>query len=279
MKKRFIFASVVAALMGMATACQPSAETNGAPAGDLSMLCVDSVTVDTTWALSDPDLRDMVEEGVQPGLKCVVDVPRAEQAPVLANAVMEWINEWCLDGCCGDDLKDIRSMIAEYVTYVCKQEADAGMGADAQYEFQIRKVYENANVVTFLFTSYDYAFGAAHGDGYTRGATFRKSDGKRFGWNMFRLSANLQPQLKKGLMAYFEVKTDKELEENLMVDNLYSADYLPKPQTDPWVTEEGVVMLYQSYEAACYAAGHPTLVIARDELEPLLTATAYKLIR
>lgn len=248
------------------------------PMADLNEIHLDSVVVDTTWTLTDEYLSEMMgDETAVPGLKCVVDVPSASQAPLLANAVMEWVSETCMSGTYNADLMNVKAMVADAID-VQKNDHN-GMGSDCYREFSIRKVYENASLITFVCSGYDYAFGAAHGSPYCIGATFRKTDGKIFGWNMFRQNAELQPFLKDGLKKYFEVTTDDELSESLMMDDLYSVEYLPKANNNPWVTKEGIVMQYQAYEIACYAAGQPVVVVPVDKADELLTATAKKLIR
>ena len=286
MKKRVLLVSTVVAALGLFSACQQkpagvptSVAEVVAPSADLSTIKVDSIVMDTTWALKDKDLIEYIGDDVNPGLNCVIDVPSVEQSPILANAVMEWVNERCLGGYFDGDVTDVKAMLRAYIKQSCSEEFGYGMGSDTQFQFEIRKVYENNNLITFVCTGDDYAFGAAHGMPYLYGATFRKSDGKRFGWNMFRGNAELQPALKSGLMKYFDASTNEELAENLMVDELYSPDYLPKPVTDPWITKDGVEMVYQSYEIACFAAGQPSVTISAKEAEKLLTPTMAKLMK
>lgn len=287
MNKMKLTAGVFAATMCVATGCRQKGEEPSVPVtveevqhpmADLSEIHLDSVTVDTTWALTDEYRSEtMGDEDAVPGLKCVVDVPSASQAPLLANAVMEWINEICMSGTYDGDLMDVKAMVADAIN---NQKKDSGgICSDSYREFNIRKVYENAALITFVYSGYDYAFGAAHGSPYCVGATFRKTDGKIFGWNMFRQNADLQPFLKEGLKKYFEVSTDDELSESLMMDALYSVEYLPKAINNPWVNKDGIVMQYQAYEIACYAAGQPYVVIPVDKVDNLLTTTASKLIR
>lgn len=288
MKKKILIAGAALAMTTVFTACENKnnnavkdatkeqlAKKPAEAKADLSVLEVDSVEVDEHWALSDPTMAEFAGE-TKPGLHCVIDVPSFEQSPVLANAIMEWMNERCFGGVYKGDLKDVKAMIAAYIESC--QEEEGGMGPDAQYEFEVRKVYENDKVVTFMMHGYDYAFGAAHGMPYINGASFRKSDGKLFGWNMFVENADLQASLKKGLKEYFDVTTDEELEENLLMDDVNSVNYLPKPATDPWITKDGVEMIYQSYEVACYAAGQPNVVIPTDVVKKMLTASAVDLL-
>jgi len=290
MKKRLVMVGLVLAMAAwMTTSCKQKGEgqasasqladsvSTEAEAADLRHIRVDSVVIDTTWALKDQDLAEWVPEGDGPHLKAVIDVPSFKQAPVLANAVMEWMGEQL--GVPYHEKMDGKALLRGCVKHILSGDDETGLGSDVMNEFHIRKVYENDQVITFLIDGYDYAISAAHGMGYTRGATFRKTDGKVFDWNMIDSRADLQPILKAGLMKYFEVTSNSKLEEELMMDEVYSAGYLPKPITEPWVDADGIHFIYQSYEIAPYSAGQPEVVVPIAEAKKLLTATAANLFQ
>lgn len=111
------------------------------------------------------------------------------------------------------------------------------------------------------------------------GTTFRKSDGRRFGWEMFRSDATqqLRELVKKGLMTYFKVKTDNELQGMLLDQN--NMNYLPLPVTQPYMTKDGVKFIYQSYEIAPYAAGQPSFTLPYAQAWPLMTTAAQQMIK
>ena len=54
---------------------------------------------------------------------------------------------------------------------------------------------------------------------------------------------------------------------------------LPLPVTDPWLTRDGIVFLYQEYEIACYAMGRPSVILPYEVLLPLLTDEAKALLK
>lgn len=280
MKKQLIPMTVALAMTWMMAGCQKTVKTAGVENmcdSSLAVLHIDSAEVYTTWAVSDPDLHDWSD--LQPYIKGVVQVPKAEQAPVLARAVMEWVNEDCLDGEDDGDMTDVKAMVDGYVKRRTTGDDFKTQGGGT-LDFSVRKVFENDKLVTFLYENYVYMLGAAHGMGSVKGATFRKTDGKIFGWNMFRHGADLQPLLNQGLKKYFNVTTDEELDENLLVqDDLYSAHYLPHPGTAPWIDKDGVVLMYQSYEVAPYSGGKPTVVIDMKDAEKYLTTTMNKLLK
>ena len=213
----------------------------------------------------------------QDSLYLAIDFPEGGRGP-LRKAVEEFISE-TLGGTYEGDYAQADSMLAFYKEQYFRDmmEVRGEFLDDVPMEFfkevLISKVYETDKVVTYQVTTDEY-YGGAHGIATTSGTTFRKSDGRRVGLDMLR-DQELHEFLKEGLMDYFGVKTERELEDNLMgVDDLY---LLPMPETEPYFMDGGMVLIYQSYEIACYAAGQPTVVIPYDKLEPLFNVTGRRL--
>lgn len=138
---------------------------------------------------------------------------------------------------------------------------------------KITKDYETDRVVTYLFNSYENG-GGAHGGAVGSGMTFRKSDGRRVAWDMFS-SGKMQTVLRDGLKEYFEVKTDEELASNLTLTETY---LLPMPVTPPIFGKDGIIVTYQQYEIAAYAAGMPSFVIPYNKAKGLLNQTGKSLL-
>lgn len=138
---------------------------------------------------------------------------------------------------------------------------------------KITKDYETDRVVTYLFSSYENG-GGAHGGAVGSGMTFRKSDGRRVGWDMFS-SGKMQTVLRDGLKEYFEVKTDEELASNLTLTETY---LLPMPVTPPIFGKDGIIVTYQQYEIAPYAAGMPSFVIPYNKAKAMMNNTGKQLI-
>jgi len=138
---------------------------------------------------------------------------------------------------------------------------------------KITKDYETDRVVTYLFNSYENG-GGAHGGAVGSGMTFRKSDGRRVGWDMFS-SGKMQTVLRDGLKEYFEVKTDEELASNLTLTETY---LLPMPVTPPIFGKDGIIVTYQQYEIAPYAAGMPSFVIPYNKAKAMMNNTGKQLI-
>lgn len=141
-----------------------------------------------------------------------------------------------------------------------------------------KKYAEDKNWVTYV-NKQDIYMGGAHGSYLFFGQTFRKSDGRRIGWDVFRNTADddFQALLKAGLMEYWELKTDTELENHLM--GTASVYYVPLPQCPPLFTKDGVCFVYNQYEIAAYAAGLPSFTISYDKLQPFMMTTVKRLVQ
>lgn len=204
----------------------------------------------------------------------------------LANAIREYVSE-TLGGTYTGNLAAADSVMA----YYGKAQADSMAqwmdnepddGPQLMMFFEIKKVYENDNYVTL--TTYNESYtGGAHGNYITEGVTFRKSDGRRFGYDMLcnTQSDGFHKLIKEGLRQYFKqfeqpVETDSQLKEMLLTDD--DINYLSLPDSQPYLTADGVVFTYQPYEIAPYAAGAPQFTVPFAKMKDYLTATAKKMV-
>ncbi|MBQ9645722.1 MAG: DUF3298 domain-containing protein [Prevotella sp.] len=215
------------------------------------------------------------------------DFPKGSNA-ILNNAIREYISEK-MGGSYMGDLSNADSMTVYYVREAQKElkarwdEFDSPEAPTLHHDVGIKKLYESEKYVTF-HTGEEVYYGGAHGSWISEGITFRKSDGRRFDWNMFRNTdkEEFHLMLKEGVRSYFaennadEELTDENLKDMLLVEG--SIDYLPLPQFPPYLTSEGISFCYQQYEIAPYAAGLPSFTIPVDKLRPYLTATALQMI-
>ena len=216
--------------------------------------------------------------------KLTIDFPESDNE-ILANAIREYISESLgstYGGSYSGDLADGEQMAKYYFDLKVKEFTkmynsmkNEGMPDVPQLasETEITRGYETSKVVTFNFSSYEYG-GGAHGGSIGSGMTFRKTDGRRIGWELFS-TVKMQSILRDGLKEYFEVKTDEELENNLSLNSIYS---IPLPVTPPLFTEKGIVVIYQQYEIAAYAAGMPQFTIPYKDARKMLNNTGKKLI-
>ncbi len=144
-------------------------------------------------------------------------------------------------------------------------------------ELTITRGYETDRLVTFDLQTYEFS-GGAHGGGLAYGITFRKSDGRRMDQNILSISHDAvewNEMLKRGLMEYFEVKTESDLEGFLMDVELYN---IPMPSCGVSFAANGLSFVYQQYEIAAYACGRPNFVIPYDKLRPFLNVTGRRLL-
>lgn len=147
----------------------------------------------------------------------------------------------------------------------------------------LRKVADADSYVSYLNVYEDYQ-GGAHGSRTEIGTTFRKSDGRRFGWDLLKNTDSdaFHLLLKEGLRQYLlqnganEALTDEGLQGMLLIDG--SVDYLPLPQYPPYLTAEGIVFTYQQYEVGPYALGIPTFTMNYQKMEPYLSSAVQEML-
>ncbi|MGM9712837.1 MAG: RsiV family protein [Prevotella sp.] len=137
-----------------------------------------------------------------------------------------------------------------------------------QRDIDIRPIYTDSAFVTLQATLYDYTAGA-HGSTRIIPQTFSLADGSRVALPALLPSISpeaLADSIQRGLMEYFDVQDGDtlRLRDMLFVDD---AQPIPMPQTQPFLTAEGVVFIYQQYEIAAYAAGMPQVVVRRVKAE------------
>lgn len=219
------------------------------------------------------------EEGI---VKCTLTAHLPAER--MNQAVGEWLDE-TLGGIYPADPTDIQGIVDYYgkamYDSLKAMEAEAKANEypcpELAYEIRMEHAYETSTFVTYTLTIYTY-FGGAHPSWISQGATFRKKDGRRVDWTFIagNFSNRFQERVKTGLMEYFEVKTEDELNDVLQVDHIYN---IPLPVTLPYFTEKGVSITYQQYEIAPYAAGLPSMVISYDELKPMMTGWAKRMLK
>lgn len=225
--------------------------------------------------------------------KLVIDFPESDNE-ILANAIREYISESLgatygggeeetKQGTYSGDLADGEKMANYYFdikvkefTKMYSEMKDEGMPdvPKMSSEIQITRGYETSKVVTFFYNNTEYA-GGAHGGTVLSGMTFRKTDGRRIGWELFN-TVKMQSILRNGLKEYFDVKTDEELQNCLSLDGIY---YIPMPVRPPLFTEKGITVTYQQYEIAPYAAGLPSFTIPYRDARKMLNNTGKLLLQ
>ena len=193
----------------------------------------------------------------------VLDYPIGENT-ALVNNVQEWIVEQIAFGYKGD-ISDADAVVAYCKN--CDINDDTGSAS-----IELTVVYENDKIVTYQRDYTYYGNGAATALWNTDGASFRKSDGKRFTSSSMRYAIyELQPLIKQKLKQYFDVNTDEELEGHLQLSEPYSISYIPLPEyNNPWITADGIEFYYSKYEIAA-GVFLPHFTLTLSEMRNYLT--------
>ena len=209
------------------------------------------------------------------------DFPVNGNAALVRN-IREWISE-SLGGTYQGELADTNALFSYYAEKYLNEQTENEDNDFIQYmledsieceqSYTFNLTWENDSLVTYTMSNYYYG-GGAHGGYILLGATFRKADGRHIGWDMIRKDTDLNEDLKKGLKKYFEVTTDEELMEQLMLaDNWRDASSLPLPTTEPWIDGDGLHMIYQQYEICSYAQGMPSVDLSMERTKEVVTQT------
>ena len=156
---------------------------------------------------------------------------------------------------------------------------------DYSIETNITKAFENDKVITLIAGGYNF-LGGVHGQGYSSGVTFRKSDGKILSKDMLKADGwnQLQDKVAASLCKYLEVENNKELyeilfKENIKFDEATNALTIPAPQNQPYIVDNNVVFQYAAYEIAPYAVGLPEVALPIKDIEAQLNPEVVELFR
>ncbi|MBR4647991.1 MAG: DUF3298 domain-containing protein [Bacteroidales bacterium] len=270
MKKTLIAVGFFCGLMVMLAGCKTKIDTQA-----LNTLTSLSQITPADIKTRPMSLADSVTIGGITGtIKIETDFPESGNFFVVNN-VREWMSEQ-MGGTYEGSLENGAKMLEHYKSSVLndfQQNVIPDMprikGMSCYKDIKLTKMYETDRYVTYLYTQEGYA-GGAHGWYLMQGQTFRKSDGRRIDYDIFRaeLMDELADLVKDNIFTqYFESNTE-DMENLLTMEN---NDFFPLPQSAPIFREDGVEFVYQQYEIACYAAGMPACVISYDLLEPFLT--------
>ncbi|MCG2651238.1 DUF3298 domain-containing protein [Alloprevotella tannerae] len=213
----------------------------------------------------------------------VVSYTLKNAGKALTNSVNEWTSEVLGNSYIGN-YSDSKKMITYYVNETLRslqeivvEDAEEPEGGLSLFRnFYISKMSEGKSYLTMSF-SCDEFIGGCHGLLTQSGVTFRKSDGRRIGWDVFfTYQDGFEELMTDSLKAYFGVDTDEELRNQLLKDNEYPL--VPLPRCGPLFTTKGVLFQYQSYEITCYANGMPYFILPYEQLKPYMTETARRLV-
>ena len=202
------------------------------------------------------------------------EYPFSEES-ITADVIREWINE-SLGGSYTGDLKDYGAMMEYYASRTIQNYADADVEPDfgpSEETYEFKRGHETAGIITYRMNHFTYFSGAAHGMDLDLSITFRKKDGRRFGWDMFtgEALARLKPiianrlRVNYGEDTFFKVPRAEDPEFAL-------------PEMAPYISADGVVFTYPPYEIAPFAAGFITVTLPLTMVKSMLNATGQTFI-
>ncbi|MBP5771517.1 MAG: DUF3298 domain-containing protein [Bacteroidaceae bacterium] len=236
-----------------------------------------------------------------------VDFPSEEDSSLLVQQIFNWLCDEVRNRCIPSyESLDIDSFVQaspegtehfaeDYVRFYGRQGLDhmqkdlramAEEGYSGSFLNHLSiELLENTDSYVTMSSGHEVYLGGAHGGYNSEGISFRKSDGRPFGWDCFDMSkrAELVELLKKGLMGYFNEGVEEKIyTDSALFDNLILYDDpdtpeneleygLPLPQARPWLTRDGISFIYQQYEIAAYAWGLPNLCLPVEALKNCLT--------
>ena len=271
--------SIVVVLLLMVTSCHRSKSVSD----EMRTVTTDSTEVNNIVSATDTLKTDTVSFEKQEGiykLGLSADYPVAGGDSVV-KAVREFINNFH-GGAYEGTLDNGKAMINRngemmWGTFLerCGDADSEEVGELFLYKM-VEKGYETNSFVTFMASTTQYT-GGIHGIGYEEGHTFSKVDGKEFSYDMMKDidSPTFKRLIKEGLKEFFSKKSDQKnmSDEDLLTELVAydgSADELPLPDSEPYMTEKGVTFIYQPYEISYYAAGRPEFTIPYDIVKPYL---------
>lgn len=281
--KRSLFYALAATLTLSFAACKNKTSAETAATSDTTVIVADSqqVVQEKNQQLvlkqfTKKTKKNDKETAASYEFAAEILIAQSETNPILAHAINEWVNEQ-LGGEYEGEVSDGEAMLSFYQKLWLGDKGDVIELGDNT--ISIKKVYETDKFITLEASTYWYS-GGAHGGASLIGATFRKSDGRKFDKSMIANEQELRPLLEKGLIKAFDVKNREELGDALMLSTASGDDdaetkliYLSLPETQPWLTKEGMQLVYQQYEIGPYAVGMPTVAVPYSKLKPLLNAT------
>lgn len=235
-------------------------------------------------------------------IKMNIDYPEKDEGNNKLNAaVRTWLNEQIKSACnisdsikisYTGDLQDGNALIRFYeksfidqsvkdFTEYAKLGRDSTMAMHYEINISAQVVYETEQLVSYRLSSYSYLAGA-HGIENIYYAIFRKLDGHILTWGDIMKSGSL-PTLSKlmaqGVMKYLKVKTFSEAKGRLFIDKNATLTTFPMPATNPGLTKDGIVGIYQSYEIGPYAMGHPEITLPRTSLRTIIKPMIWTFIQ
>lgn len=244
MKKLLPISAVLCLLLAM-MAC------NGSKKNDPNAFDVNTITVEDSVQFPPEALEEWMFDDKATYL-AVVDEPLTKNEDLRDN-IVGWISEFLSPNYDGDS-QDVAAMVDFEKNEFLGLETGS---PQSQLQHFITLQEDNDRYVTYISDSYLFT-GGAHGTSSIVGATFLKTTGERFTYDMFLNPMALTGVIKDGVEAqYFAPMlegTDVDFKTALLVEDF---DEFPLPINEPWIQNDSVFFIYSAYEISPYAMGMP----------------------
>ncbi len=199
-----------------------------------------------------------------------------EGSPALQKAVREYIITALFDGgysSLPDNPDTLATLWCERKLASFEKSLDdmkiqvSGPNEAPEEGIKIMKAWENDKLVTYEVSGFSYFTGGGRGTFGTRGATFRKRDGHRYGKEIIKnTDDHLHALMIVGLMRFFEVTDTNALKEKMTI----APDLLPMPDYPPYLMADGLRFQYNVYDICRFDDGDPWFSIDWDDIKPYL---------
>ncbi len=136
----------------------------------------------------------------------------------------------------------------------------------------------SSKFVTYIRYHENYMMGA-HGAQDFDFATILSKDGSTVDWNIFRedMKSDLAALVRRSIyVSYFHGDDPSGDDSDYLFPTAY--ENFPLPSAKPALMADGIIFLYQEYEIAPYAAGHPACLITYDMLTKYMTDEGVALV-
>lgn len=221
------------------------------PKDSLNALKINTITVEDSAQFPQEALEDWMYDDMAYYLS-VVDVPVTNNEELRDNIIL-WISGFLSSNYDGDS-QDVKSM----VDFDRDEFLDPSLGSpQTRQQNFIYLVEDNDRYVTYCCDTYSYS-GGAHGNSLKEGATFLKTDGTRFSYEMFKNPDTLTEIIREGIETQYFADvlegTDLAFEQAVMVESL---EDFPLPMSEPWIQNDSIFFIYLAYEISAYSLGMP----------------------
>ena len=230
-------------------------------------------------AMEDQDMADTLatktlylqQENAFGHCEVTVDWPVAGQ-PALLKALREYIVSALFEGGYSSLPDDPDSLVALWCARKLasfeKSLEDMKITVNSPDEapeegLKVMKAWENDQMVTYEVSGFSYFTGGGRGTFGTRGATFRKRDGHRYGKDILtHTDDHLHELMLQGLMRFFEVSDMEGLKRKLTI----APDQLPMPTYPPYLMADGLRFQYNVYDICRFDDGDPWFSIDWEDI-------------